>query len=82
MTNNLWQLREKILKSDPQKYMQQQIPSKIIFLHIPKAAGTTLRDIIHRQYAADEIYELDSQEFVQAQEDFKQLDPAALGICK
>lgn len=76
MTNNLWQVREKTSNLEPKKYMQQQIPSKIIFLHIPKAAGTTLRDIIHRQYAADEIYELDSQEFVQAQEDFKQLDPA------
>jgi hypothetical protein len=28
----------------------------VIFLHIPKTAGTTLHDIIERQYAPDVIY--------------------------
>ncbi|MEL7522297.1 MAG: hypothetical protein AAGJ80_11910 [Cyanobacteria bacterium J06553_1] len=45
-------------------------------MHIPKAAGTTLKDILYRQYSADEIYELDAKQFIQSQEDFKQLDPA------
>ncbi|MEL6441277.1 MAG: sulfotransferase family 2 domain-containing protein [Cyanobacteria bacterium J06621_8] len=47
----------------------------VIFLHIPKAAGTTLRDILCRQYKKEYIYELDSKNFLQSQEDFKQLDP-------
>ena len=46
----------------------------VIFLHIPKAAGTTLRDILYRQYEKEYIYELDGQNFVQSQEDFKYLD--------
>ena len=46
----------------------------IIFLHIPKAAGTTLRDILYRQYEKECIYELDGQNFSQSQEDFKQLN--------
>ena len=45
----------------------------VIFLHIPKAAGTTLRDILYRQYDREYIYELDSQNFSQSLEDFKQL---------
>ena len=47
----------------------------VIFLHIPKAAGTTLRDILYRQYEKEYIYELDGQNFVRSLEDFKQLDP-------
>ena len=45
----------------------------IIFLHIPKAAGTTLKDILCRQYERECIYELNSQSFLQSQEQFKQL---------
>ncbi|MEM8722327.1 MAG: sulfotransferase family 2 domain-containing protein [Cyanobacteria bacterium P01_G01_bin.39] len=45
----------------------------VIFLHIPKAAGTTLRDILYRRYEKGHIYELDGQNFVQSIEDFKQL---------
>lgn len=46
----------------------------VIFLHIPKAAGSTLKDILYRQYEKEYIYELDSQKFFQSQEDFKQLN--------
>ena len=53
--------------------VQQSSPT-VIFLHLPKAAGTTLKDIIHRQYCPEQIYELDSTQFIQAQENFKQLD--------
>jgi len=59
-----------------QSLKQQQKSATIVFLHIPKAAGTTLKDILYRQYSADEIYELDAKQFIQSQEDFKQLDPA------
>lgn len=53
---------------------KQQKSATVIFLHLPKAAGTTLCDIFSRQYQPDEIYQLDGAEFIQAQEDFKQLD--------
>ena len=46
----------------------------VIFLHIPKAAGTTLRDILYRQYEKEYIYELDGQNFLQSQEDSKHLN--------
>ena len=52
----------------------RQSAKTVIFLHLPKAAGTTLRDVFSRQYKTDEIYELDGAEFIKAQEDFKQLD--------
>jgi hypothetical protein len=54
---------------------QQSAPT-VIFLHLPKAAGTTLKDILHREYQEDLIYELDGTQFIQAQEEFKQLDQA------
>ncbi|MEM8677101.1 MAG: sulfotransferase family 2 domain-containing protein [Cyanobacteria bacterium P01_G01_bin.67] len=47
----------------------------VIFLHLPKAAGTTLCDIFLRQYQAGSIHLLDGTNFDQAQEDFKQLSP-------
>ncbi|MEM7756955.1 MAG: sulfotransferase family 2 domain-containing protein [Cyanobacteria bacterium P01_A01_bin.40] len=47
----------------------------VIFLHLPKAAGTTLCDIFLRQYQAESIHLLDGTNFDQAQEDFKQLSP-------
>src|SRR4051812_5972736 len=33
-------------------------PAHLIFLHIPKTAGSTLTTIMHRQYSADEIYDI------------------------
>ncbi|MGF1587856.1 MAG: sulfotransferase family 2 domain-containing protein [Pleurocapsa sp.] len=54
--------------------LKEQEAKTIIFLHLPKAAGTTLRDIFSRQYQADSIYELDGTKFLKAQEDFKQLE--------
>jgi hypothetical protein len=33
--------------------------TKLIFLHIPKTAGTTLYTVIERQFHADEIYRID-----------------------
>ncbi|MEL6495364.1 MAG: sulfotransferase family 2 domain-containing protein [Cyanobacteria bacterium J06623_7] len=45
----------------------------VIFLHLPKAAGTTLKDILHRQYRQNEIYELNHTQFIQAQAEFAQL---------
>lgn len=55
------------------KYFSDRHSKTIIFLHLPKAAGTTLKDILHRQYRADEVYQLDNTQFIQAQEKFKQL---------
>jgi hypothetical protein len=33
-------------------------PKHIVFLHIPKAGGTTLRDVLQRQYSQEEIFEI------------------------
>jgi hypothetical protein len=33
-------------------------PEHLIFLHIPKTAGTTLHDIIHRQFRPEEMFSL------------------------
>ena len=57
-------------------FAAQQVSPTVIFLHLPKAAGTTLKDILRRQYQPNEVYELDGTQFIQAQEDFKQLDQA------
>ena len=54
----------------------RQSSTTVIFLHLPKAAGTTLKDILHRQYQTDEIYQLDNTQFIEAQEKFKQLGQA------
>lgn len=35
---------------------KKQNPQSVIFLHLPKTAGTTLNNIIARQYRPDEIY--------------------------
>ena len=51
----------------------RQSSTTVIFLHLPKAAGTTLKDILHRQYPSDEVYQLDNTHFIEAQEKFKQL---------
>ena len=34
------------------------VDRSVIFLHIPKAAGTTLHDILERQYAREEIFNI------------------------
>lgn len=53
----------------------QKSEKTVIFLHVPKAAGTTLCDIFLRQYKAETIHLLDGANFDQTQEDFKQLSP-------
>jgi glycosyltransferase involved in cell wall biosynthesis len=45
----------------------------IIFLHIPKAAGTTIYSILKNQYNDTESYQLDGSRTPQAAEEFKQL---------
>ncbi|MDD2469063.1 MAG: sulfotransferase family 2 domain-containing protein [Desulfobulbus sp.] len=48
---------------------------QIIFLHIPKTAGTTLRDIIHKQYGSSQIISIyPATEHIKL-EDFKKLTP-------
>lgn len=37
---------------------QQKVERTIIFLHMPKAAGSTLRQIIHRQYSSSSVVTL------------------------
>ena len=51
----------------------QKSTKTVIFLHVPKAAGTTLCDIFLRQYKAKTIHLLDGANFDQTQEDFKRL---------
>lgn len=48
----------------------------IIFLHIPKAAGSTLHRIIARQYASDLIYSIDGLRVHESIAEFKQLPEA------
>lgn len=48
----------------------------VLFLHIPKAAGTTLHRIIDRQYDPERIHTLDGQDTHGAIEAFKKLPPA------
>ena len=45
----------------------------VIFLHIPKTAGSTLNTIVERQYKSVEIYSIDSKRVIQSMEEFKQL---------
>lgn len=40
----------------PKRCSSITIPNTTIFLHIPKTGGSTLRSIIHRQYADDKIF--------------------------
>jgi len=54
----------------------QKSTKTVIFLHLPKAAGTTLCDVFWRQYKAKTIHLLDGANFDQAQEDFKVLSLA------
>jgi hypothetical protein len=46
---------------------------KIIFLHIPKAAGITLYNILDRQYKKQEIYTIDGVRVKESVEHFKKL---------
>jgi hypothetical protein len=48
---------------------------QIIFLHIPKTAGTTLRNIIYAQYATDRIIPIYRDERFMDMETFSQLSP-------
>jgi hypothetical protein len=34
--------------------------AKLIFLHIPKAGGSTLRHLLHKQYPAEQVYKIES----------------------
>jgi hypothetical protein len=46
----------------------------LIFLHIPKTAGTTLNSIIHRQYAPEVIYNVSGPDLAKSIQKFKTLD--------
>ncbi|WP_448871328.1 sulfotransferase family 2 domain-containing protein [Desulfobulbus propionicus] len=48
---------------------------QIIFLHIPKTAGTTLREIVYAQYAVDRITPIYRDERFMDMETFSQLPP-------
>jgi hypothetical protein len=43
---------------------RMSIPKAVIFLHISKTGGSTLRSIIKRQYPKDSIYDLDPSYFI------------------
>jgi hypothetical protein len=45
----------------------------VVFLHIPKTAGSTLNSIITRQYRARDIYSIDGKRVMESMEEFKQL---------
>ena len=45
----------------------------VIFLHIPKTAGSTLNSIVERQYKSSEISSIDSRRVLESMEEFKQL---------
>ncbi|PPS40408.1 sulfotransferase family 2 domain-containing protein [Chroococcidiopsis sp. TS-821] len=53
------------------KDLQQE--QAIIFLHLPKAAGSTLHRIIERQYPANVIYSIDGLKVAESIEEFKNL---------
>lgn len=48
----------------------------LIFLHIPKAAGSTLQAIIERQYHPESVYTIDGTRVRESIETFKQLSEA------
>jgi hypothetical protein len=43
----------------------------VIFLHIPKTAGSTLNSIITRQYREKDIYSIDTKRVIESMEEFK-----------
>jgi len=48
-------------------------PEALIFLHIPKAGGTTLRRVIERQYPKQSIFHIDGNRVRESIQDFKSL---------
>jgi Galactose-3-O-sulfotransferase len=44
--------------------------STLIFLHIPKTAGTTMRSIIRRQYSPEELYAVEDPDWVSKNAEF------------
>jgi hypothetical protein len=48
-------------------------PERLVFLHLPKAAGTTLHTILDRHYGPDERFTIDGQRVQESIEAFKQL---------
>lgn len=61
-----------MINLDPNDSKQKSL----IFLHIPKAAGSTLHRIIARQYASDSIYSIDGLRVHESIAEFKQLPEA------
>ncbi|MGB6301523.1 MAG: sulfotransferase family 2 domain-containing protein [Rivularia sp. (in: cyanobacteria)] len=49
------------------------IHSNLIFLHIPKAAGSTLLNIVRRQYNSESIFSIDGTNPIESMKKFKQL---------
>lgn len=54
------------------KFRKRQEPV-IIFLHIPKTAGTTLQTIINKQFKREYVYELDNSNAQKSMEKFQHL---------
>ncbi len=46
----------------------------VIFMHIPKAAGSTLHGILERQYPKSGIYDIDTSRLHESIDEFKQLE--------
>jgi hypothetical protein len=49
------------------------VENALIFLHIPKAAGTTLHKILERQYKQSEIFEIDGSKVLASIKEFTNL---------
>ena len=54
----------------PQSQTYQQ---KLIFIHIPKAAGTTFRDVLEREYEPEQTFVIRDNEFRESLQDFNNL---------
>lgn len=52
------------------------LPPALIFLHIPKSGGTTMHQIIERQYPPDRIFTIDGRRVPQSIAEFKALPEA------
>lgn len=53
--------------------------SKLIFLHIPKAAGTTLHKILEREYDQEEMFHINGVRVHESIDEFRQLSPEQRG---
>src|SRR5262245_16845682 len=53
--------------------MQRTTGTTLIFLHIPKPAGTTVHHVLERQFAADEVYSLAGDSWASYRRDFQRL---------